>query len=76
MSSESPTLQETLDRFHQSFQDSFGFSLSKLFLYDVSQEKLAGLMQDHKVMREKDIRVCPKLEFFDGAWADLRFQTQ
>ena len=65
----SPTLQETLDRFHQ-FQDSFGFSLSKLFVYDVSQEKLAGLMQDHKVMREKDI--CPK--FFDGA--DLRFQTQ
>ena len=65
----SPTLQETLDRF-QSFQDSFGFSLSKLFLYDVSQEKLAGLMQDHKVMREKDI--CPK--FFDGV--DLRFQTQ
>ena len=58
----SPTLQETLDRFHQ-FQDSFGFSLSKLFVYDVSQEKL-------KVMSSKDI--CPN--FFDGA--DLRFQTQ
>ena len=60
-------------------QDSFGFSFSKIFVYDVSKEKLicfnfklfASLVQDHKVMRDKDI--CPK--FFDGA-DHLRFQTQ
>ena len=31
---------EALDRLHQFVQDNFGFSFSKLFVYDLSLKKL------------------------------------
>ena len=58
---------EILDRIHQLVQDSFGFSFSKLFAYDSSQENLvcllSGLKQNHNVIRERDIRT----KFCNGA---------
>ena len=65
-------LGQIFDKFHKSIQESSGLSYSKLFADDLSQGDLifAGMKQDHKVIREKD--VCPKI----CNCADLRCQAQ